>query len=188
MRTFIAVELPTEIQRKMAETIEILKSAQAGVKWVEEKNLHLTLKFLGDVPEQKIGSLASVVDQAVKDVGPFPATIEGTGAFPDERKPRVVWIGTGEGSQEFIKLANSLEENLVPQGFGKAEEREFTPHITIGRVKVRKGFPALTQKLKEAKGSKFGRVQVDHLTIMKSTLTPKGPIYEAIKKINLKEG
>ncbi len=184
MRTFISVELTDEIRGKIAETIEKLRLTNTPVKWVEEKNLHITMKFLGEVKESEVEKLIAIVEDNVKGISFFNVKYEGMGTFPASTSPRVVWIGTSKGGEELKIIADSLEASLSKAGF-KSEEREFTPHITIGRVKERKNIPELLKAIEKVKNSKFGEMLVDHISIMKSTLTPKGPIYEVVKKIKL---
>ncbi len=184
MRTFIAVELPEEVKSKINKVIETLKPISSGVKWVEEKNLHITMKFLGEIKESEVERLIAIVEDNVKETSFFNAKYEGMGTFPTSTSPRVVWVGTRAGGEELKGIADSFESSLSKAGF-RSEEREFTPHITIGRVKERKNMPELVKAIEKLKNEKFGEVIVDQISIMKSTLTPKGPIYEVVKKIKL---
>lgn len=186
MRTFIAIELSEEIKKSVGELMERLKTTNARVKWVEPKNLHITLKFLGEVPEREIENLTLLTTDALKGKSSFRSKFEGTGTFPEGKNPRVVWIGTTEGAEEQKDLALSVERSLCTAGYRK-EEREFKAHITIGRVKEKKNLDALLKVLDEVKDQKFGDIIVDHINIMKSTLNPKGPIYEVLKRIPLKQ-
>lgn len=192
MRTFISVELPDEVKKNIAELINELKDAGTGVKWVDPKILHMTLKFLGWVEDRNLDNLIELTAKAVSGKGSFKARFEGLGTFPEGKTPRVVWVGTAEGGDELCKLAKDLEETLSKAGFRK-EEREFKSHITIGRVKEKKvprqardnGVDKLKEKIRKIKDAKFGEAVVDRIHIMKSTLTPKGPIYEIFKEVKL---
>jgi len=189
MRLFIAVELPDEVRKNITELINELKEVGSAVKWVEEKNLHITLKFLGWVEDRKVDNVVELATKAAGGTGSFKAKFEGTGTFPSGKNPRVVWVGMGEGGEKLKKLADSLEEALSNAGY-RSEEREFSSHATIGRVKVPrqardKGVDKLKEKMESIKDPKFGEAIVDHIDIMKSTLTPKGPVYEIIKEVKL---
>lgn len=184
MRLFIAVELPDEVRKNITELINELKEVGSAVKWVEEKNLHITLKFLGWVEDRKVDNVVELATKAAGGTGSFKAKFEGTGTFPSGKNPRVVWVGMGEGGEKLKKLADSLEEALSDAGY-RSEEREFSSHATIGRVKEIKGVDKLKEKMESIKDPKFGEAIVDHIDIMKSTLTPKGPIYEKIKEVKL---
>lgn len=182
MRTFISVELPDEVKKNITELVNELKTTEASVKWVEAENLHITLKFLGWVEDRKVDNLIDLTTKAVAGAGSFKAKFEGLGTFPEGKRPRVIWVGTAEGRDKLCNLAKALEETLSKAGF-LSEEKEFKPHITIGRVKEKKGVDKLKEKIKGIKDAKFGEALVDRIYIMKSTLTPKGPIYEKIKSI-----
>ena len=185
MRTFIAVELPDEVRKNIALLINELKEVGGtAVKWVEEKNLHITLKFLGWVEDRKVDNLIELVTGAAAGTESFKAKFEGTGTFPPGKSPRVIWIGTSEGGDKLKKLADSLEENLSKAGY-RSEEREFSSHITIGRVKDNKGVDKLVEKMGKIKDPKFGEAVIGSVNIMKSTTTPKGPVYEKIKEVKL---
>ncbi len=184
MRTFISVELPDEVKKNIAELINELKDAGAGVKWVEPKNLHITLKFLGWVEEKNLDNLIELATQAVAGQGSFKARFEGLGTFPEGKTPRVVWVGTVEGGEKLCELAKNLEETLSKAGF-RSEEREFKSHITIGRVREKKGVDNLKTQISKIKNQKFGEMIIDKIHIMKSTLTPKGPVYEIYKEVTL---
>ena len=184
MRVFIAVELPDKVKKNMVELVNELKEVGSGVKWVEEKNLHITLKFLGWVEDRKADDVIGLATKAAAGTGSFKAKFEGLGTFPPGKSPRVVWAGVGEGAEKIKKLADSLEETLSNAAY-RSEEREFSSHVTIGRVKDKKGVDKLKEKMESFKDPKFGEAIVDHINIMKSTLTPKGPIYETVKEVKL---
>jgi len=186
MRTFIAIELSEEIRKKIWAMIEELKGVSAPVKWVEQDNLHITLKFLGEVPDKEIDNLISLSTDAAEGVKPFAAEFAGVGTFPGGHHPRVIWVDTVKGREEQGDIASSLEEKLSNAGF-RSEEREFKPHITVGRVREDKGLAKLLSKLEGLRGTNFGEMKIDHVNIMKSRLSPKGPTYEIIKSIRLEQ-
>ena len=185
MRTFISIELKGGIKKKIGRAIKELKDAGANVKWVEPGNLHVTLKFLGEVPDKDIENLIALVSAAVKSSLSFKAEFMGTGSFPAGRHPRVIWIGTTKGGEEQSALASKLEDGLCSAGFER-EARKFKSHITIGRVRESGNLARVLKKLNELKCEPFGGMIVDHINIMKSKLSPKGPTYEIVKSLPLK--
>ncbi|MDI6731093.1 MAG: RNA 2',3'-cyclic phosphodiesterase [Candidatus Margulisbacteria bacterium] len=184
MRVFISIELNNTIKKKIGCLMDQLKKEPAPVKWVKVENLHITLKFLGWVDDQKIDSLVHIVADAVSGARRFKAKFENLEFFPNEKRPRGIWIGITEGTDQLNSLAGRLEEKLLNAG-DKSETREFNPHITIGRVKENSGLEKLKQKITKLHALKFGKLLIEKISIMKSTLTPKGPVYERIKAIGL---
>jgi len=198
MRLFIAVEIPDEIKKNILELINELKKVEASIKWVEEKYLHITLKFLGSVEDKDLEKLVSMVSKTVNIFGSFKVNFSGMGTFPEGKAPRVVWVGTTEGAETLVKLADGLENSLSPAGF-RSEQREFKPHLTIGRIKAvpahayrqaggrqeKKGVDELKARMASIKNPEFGEAMIDRIFIMKSTLTAKGPIYEKIREVKL---
>ncbi len=169
-----------DLQRAIARA---WPQADARVKWVEPANLHFTLKFLGEVPEEH---LLSVVE-AVREVAafrPFELSIEGLGAFPDLRAPRVLWVGVQEGARELAALARHVEEALSRARFPR-EERPFEPHLTIGRVRTEGRERGLWQALERLRAAKIGRQRVEWVVVMESRLSPQGPTYIARAEVRL---
>jgi 2'-5' RNA ligase len=188
MRTFIAIELPQGIKDSLARTQNQLKAAGADVKWVEPANIHLTLKFLGEIDEKKLEKINSILEEAAQDKNSFSARIFSLGAFPGINSPRVIWVGIDQGDKEIREIAKALEDEIAKIGIPK-EDRPFSSHITIGRTRSPKNREKLVQELNQL-ANNFGRENlefaVEKIVLFKSTLTPKGPIYEALKDANLK--
>jgi 2'-5' RNA ligase len=184
MRAFISVELTDEIKKNITELVNGLKDNADGIKWVEPKNLHITLKFLGWVEDRNLDNLIELTAKAVANTGSFRAKFEELGTFPEGKTPRVIWVGTAEGGDALCKLAKSLETTLSQAGF-KSEAREPRPHITIGRVKERKGAGRVKEKIDGMQNARFGEMIVDRVCIMKSTLKRSGPVYEIFKEVKL---
>jgi len=184
MRLFIAVEISDKIKKKIVELINELETVDGSVKWVARENLHITLKFLGWVEEKDLDKLIEMTSKAVENFHPFNVNYAGLGTFPEGKAPRVVWVGMGEGAEEMGKLAEALEDKLSRAGF-RSEPRGFKPHLTVGRIKEKKGVDNLKTNLAAIKEPKFGETEVESLFIMKSTLTSKGSIYEKIKEVKL---
>ncbi len=183
-RIFIAVGLPDAIKEKIGGLIEQFKASGAAVRWVEPKNLHVTLKFLGWVEEERVSQVVELTEKAVRGKKAFCADLQGIGTFPAGRDPRIIWVGITEGGDNLKALAEELEKLFAQAGYG-SEEREFSSHVTIGRIKERKGADKLREKMAAFNEVKLGDAPVASLQIMKSTLTPDGPRYEIIKEVEL---
>ncbi len=179
-RAFIAVEVPftEELKNLWGE----VKASGARVKMVEPENVHITLKFLGNIPENLVPEILKAITKSCSGISPFKVSLTGCGAFPTPNRPRVVWVGVSEGEEELKRIAYSLEKELSKLGFEK-EKREFVPHLTIARVKGSIG--KLPEVIRRNANKKFGEFEVKEVRLMKSTLTPTGPIYEVIGSVKL---
>lgn len=188
MRAFIAIELPIEIKEALKKLQEELKKSGADVKWVAPENIHLTLKFLGEIDQKKSAEVIGIIREAAEDNGPFLIGFDSVGVFPKINFPRVIWVGIAQGDEETKKIAAELEEKLAAIGIAK-EKRPFSSHITIGRVRSLKNKDGLITKLDNLAGyfkdTKY-QFKAAQITLFKSTLTPKGPLYEIQKQASLK--
>lgn len=184
MRLFISIEVPEGIKKKVGVLVEKFRKCLTPIKWVENKNLHVTLKFIGWVEDDKVEKLKSCVTESVKGVGPFEMSLAGIGMFPDKKHPRVIWVGSTKGTEKAKKLADKIERSVAGSGF-REEEREFTSHLTIGRIKEKIDTEELSKCVSKAEKSEFGSFMVDHVSLMKSTLRRSGPIYEELEQIKL---
>jgi 2'-5' RNA ligase len=188
MRAFIAIELPQEIRSTLTSLQNELKKSGADVKWVETGNIHLTLKFLGDRDDKKIEKIAEVLQETAQNNHPFPASIGTLGAFPSIKSPRVIWVGVNLGQDQICRIAEDLETKIAQLGIPK-EDRAFSAHITIGRTRSALNLGILSQALdkeREFFGGKVLEFKISKLTLFKSTLTPKGSIYEVQDEANFK--
>ncbi len=176
MRSFIAIHLSDEVRKEILKLQDDLKKKYMGVKWVEPQNIHLTLKFLGEI--DNVEKVSVCIKRAVKGETTFEINCKDVGAFPDIRRVRVIWVGVGLGRDRVINLMKKLENELAKIGIPK-EEGEKIPHITLGRVK--KGRVSLPELKFETQPFK-----VKEIYLMKSTLTSSGPIYSVIEKYVLK--
>ena len=181
MRTFIAVELPETVKSAIGNYIDSLCGLIDNVKWVAPANLHLTIKFLGEVKESDIKGISDCVSKTASESSPFVMGLSHIGFFPSRRNPRVIWLGADGGEECLIDLFHDLENHLDELGFDR-ESRTFSPHLTIGRVK-RHERTTVPDDLPE-----FGPVtfDVDSVALIKSTLTPQGPIYSKLFQGGLK--
>lgn len=185
MRTFIAIELPERIKKKIEEVQAPLRKTDTFVSWVKPTNIHVTLKFLGEVPEEKINEVFSATGKALEGAKKFTMSLKGMGAFPDFRRPRVIWIGAGSGEKELSYLANRIEEEMEKIGFPK-EDRKFSAHFTIGRVKSPKNIEKLMELVKLS-DFQTEEIEVNEVVVMKSQLHPAGAIYTPLKKMQLSD-
>jgi len=185
MRTFIAVGISSEVREKIAQIQVELREGDPDVKWVEPKNLHVTLKFLGEVGEEKLSGVIEKTKLAASGVSHFRVHLSDLGSFPNFRSPRVVWVGINEGKAELKDLSERIEENLSHLGFAK-EKREFSSHLTIGRVRSPRGRGKLVKRIEDGQRCDVGEFFVDKVLVMESQLSSRGPTYRIIEEINLK--
>ena len=185
MRAFIAIELTQEIKDVLGRLQAKLKTVGADVKWVEPKNIHLTLKFLGEIDEQTQNLITDKLEEISNAQKEFVISISSCGAFPNTNSPRVIWAGIEQGDQEIRTIANSIETQLESMGIPK-ETREFSSHITLGRARSSQNRQELAKTLSQLilKPLK-GQFPASKITLFKSTLTPHGPIYEVLKEFPL---
>lgn len=181
IRTFIAIDFPQEIKKELAVLIQEFQKTGVKATWSKVENLHLTLKFLGETPLDQLEKVKEALNSVAGRLQPFQASLRGMGGFPNNRRPRVVWVGVAAGEKEMVALAGQVEAALEPLGYEK-EEREFTPHLTLGRIKFPKANRALEEKFSEGEERSFGEWQVEEIELVKSTLHPAGPIYEVIHR------
>jgi len=185
MRTFIAVTISSEVREKIRQIQAEFKKGDPDVKWVEPENLHLTLKFLGEVGEEKLSAVIEKTKLGLSGIFNFKVHLSGLGSFPNLRSPRVVWVSVSQGKDELKKLSERIEENLSHLGFPK-EKREFSAHLTIGRVRSPRKREKLVRKIEELENSDVGEFSVDKVLVMESQLSPKGPTYRIIEEVDLK--
>ena len=183
LRCFISIELPEELKKNIYGYIEKLKAAGADVKWIPPENLHLTLKFLGDTTEELLKSINERLIPLSKSYDKFSLQISGAGAFPNIKYPRIIWLGVRD-SEEIIKLQHDIDESMAGLGFEK-DDKQFTPHLTIGRVISLRNKDALIKELATLKDMGFGKIGVDNITMMKSELKPGGAEYFKLSEISI---
>ena len=180
IRAFIAVELPDDVKDTVALIIKRLRPAQYRyVKWVAPSGTHLTIKFLGNTPTDQLPQITGIMKTAAKKVPPIELRLGGLGMFPNEQRPRVLWVALEGNTEPLATMQREIEKALEPLGFAP-ENRAFTPHLTLGRVRDN----ASSDDRKEIGGVvKAKKIDYDaafilkELSLMKSTLTPTGAIY-----------
>ena len=186
LRTFVAIETGQEVHGPAEKLITKLSRSPAQVKWVAPDKLHLTLKFLGDVPPTEINAVCNAVQRAVAGKKPFQINCHGAGAFPDSKRPRTIWIGVREPSEAIQALQNSVDEELQKLGF-PTERRRFQPHITLGRVRGGgSGIQDLGRLIDQHTEFDAGQFLVEEVVVFASDLGPQGPVYTPLSRAKLK--
>ncbi len=185
MRCFIAIGISDEIKGKIRILIDKMRHLSKGVRWVPIENIHLTLKFLGEVNEGLIPDIKNRLILLKNKYNPFKIDIKGTGAFPNPKHPNVLWIGV-EPSEQLKRLYLDIEEAMYECGFEK-EDREFSPHLTIGRIKDRKGIDLVIKELYTIKDIFFGSIDIREFLLMRSILKPTGAEYSEIARFKLEK-
>lgn len=184
LRTFIAIELDKKIKDYLRQIQNEIKKSDADVRWVNPDNIHLTLKFLGDTPVEKIDKIIQIMTREVRGLNPLSFTLTSLGCFPDTSKPRVIWMGITDPENQITVLASSLAQALKQIGF-KNEKLSFSPHITLGRVKSLKNAKLLSNYIKNygLSHQECFKQTLNHIALIKSTLTQQGPHYEILRKL-----
>ena len=190
IRAFIAIDLSPEIQRKLEEVSKNYKShlAKAPVRWVPVTNIHLTLKFLGDVSLSNIKILTAMIQSAVSIHHQFEISVGGAGAFPNAHQPRVLWIGI-QAPQELIAVQNGIEVATTRLGYSR-EERAFSPHLTLGRVSrnaTSQDRKTISHTLEKTRIGFLGATTVEQVHLYRSHLTPEGAEYKRLFTTTLLE-
>jgi RNA 2',3'-cyclic 3'-phosphodiesterase len=188
IRTFIAVDLDKAIRDRVVAMQDTLARTGTEVKWVEPENLHVSLLFLGEVDDREIPAVCRVVGECCRVQAPFLMSVETVGCFPNARRPRVLWVGIGEGTQELCAVHDALEPPLLDLGCYRREERKYTPHITLGRVKSDRPTEKLTSALAKHAGWKGGEVAVSEVLVLSSKLSSQGPEYAVLSRAKLGGG
>jgi 2'-5' RNA ligase len=186
LRTFIAIELGESIRDRCLALQDSLARADDEVKWVGEGNLHLTLLFLGEVEDRELPALCKAVADCCAERDAFRLAVESVGCFPNARRPRVVWVGVGEGSAEVCALHDALEPPLLELGCYRREDRPYTPHITLGRVKGDRPDNTLAAALAKQARWRGGVTDVREVRVLSSELRPEGPLYTVLSRAKLR--
>lgn len=184
VRSFIAIELPEDLKHGIFAATEKLRALNSDVKWVSLENLHLTVKFLGDTAEEMLENISKRLLSISERHAPFLLNFIGAGSFPDMRKPRVIWIGISE-SREFMNLHNDIENAMTEFGFQK-DNRRFSLHLTIGRVRSLKNVSTVMKEFSTLEQMDFGKIEVKNIALMKSDLRPNGSVYTSLQEISFR--
>jgi 2'-5' RNA ligase len=172
MRLFVAVLLPDAVRRALAAAVDRLRPLAPGVAWVASENLHVTLKFLGEVDDGRVTQVREALARAVPAGAPFDVRVRAMGAFPGAARARVLWAGIADAGP-LAALADRVDTALGTAGFPR-DERPFAAHVTLGRVREPRRDAALAAALAEAATVDFGLVRVDQVVLVRSQLSPRG--------------
>ena len=184
IRSFIAVDTAPEVKTAIVDVEERLRATNAEVRWESIEKFHITLKFLGNVGEAKLHSLENRLEEVLSPFPAFNMTYQGVGCFPNQHHPRIIWIGAENDDGTLRRIQESIEG--VAESFGfQREERQFHPHITIGRVKGSKNLKALVTELGNATFTPHSSL-IREVLLMKSDLKPSGSVYTVLRTIHLK--
>ena len=188
-RAFVAVALDDDVRQEMAGLTELLRRTQADVKWVAPENLHMTLKFLGEVsPEtEEAVSVALIRSLGTPRAAAFAFTLGGLGAYPSLSRPRVIWVGVQEGQERLASIASQVDQALTQAGF-PTEARPFSPHLTLGRCRSATNLNELKRAMEKMHDYEGPRVSVRRVVLYSSVLRPTGPVYEPLSTFELQVG
>lgn len=183
IRTFIAFDTPAPIREAMTALQTDLRESGADVRWESPDKFHATIKFLGAVDPSVLPAVMAETRSVCGKYRPIGVSYRGLGAFPNERRPRVFWIGVVNDDGSLSSLKSALDTALIPYGF-PVEERAFTPHITLGRVRTARGLKYLTPKLEKLTFEPRAGT-ISEVLVMKSVLRPQGAEYTVLTSIHL---
>jgi len=188
IRTFIAIELDEAVVVALGELQSRLRREVrlSQVRWVRPEGIHLTLKFLGDVPADRVGQVGDALRRACDGFGPLSLTLADLGCFPNLRRPRVVWVGVQGDVDALGRLQASVEKHVAPLGF-PTEKRRFSPHLTLGRVKraTRSEAQQLGQQIEKMDVGTVGTMTAQAVRLMRSDLKPTGAEYTCLVEVPL---
>jgi 2'-5' RNA ligase len=188
LRLFVALDPPDAVRRRLGaiagEMRRLAGRAAGEVKWVAPENVHLTLQFLGAVPEERVADVERAVAAAAAASRPLRLEVRGAGGFPSARRPRVLWAGVGGDVEALSALVAGLGRLLAPLGY-PPEERSFSPHLTLGRARDARGAPGLGGALAHASADEGVPWLADALTLFQSRLSPSGPRYHVLARAPL---
>jgi 2'-5' RNA ligase len=190
-RLFIALDPPDAVRRRLSAVAAELRRAAGraaeDVRWVAPENVHLTLQFLGAVPEERVAAVEAALREAATEARPLALEVKGAGGFPNARRPRVVWAGLAGDVAPLAALAAAVGRRLAPLGF-PPEERPFAAHLTLGRARDGRGAPGLAGALASAALIDAAPWRATELVLFESHLSPRGPRYEAVARFGFGAG
>jgi 2'-5' RNA ligase len=181
MRAFLGVSIPGELKRKILEIQK--KFSNFDIKFVEPENLHFNLKFFREINDEQAEKLKKILEEITKKYEPFEIEIRGLGVFPNKNYIRVVWVGVKEGFNEITSLAESMQNSIESIGFPR--EEKFVPHLTLGRVRTARNKEELKNLIEELENVEIGKMKVDTIRLLRSKLSPNGPVYDEVFDVKL---
>ncbi len=180
-RLFLALELPAQVRAALAQAVGPMRRRVDGVKWVAQENLHVTLKFLGDTPEEQIAPIGQRIAGAANEVPPLALAVGALGAFPSLRKPRILWASVSGDLEPLVRLARRIDSDLEPLGF-VPEDRPFSPHVTLGRMRTGQKGPSLEELASRCDSGAPMPFSVSCVTLFWSQLARTGPTYTVLER------
>ncbi|MDD1751116.1 MAG: RNA 2',3'-cyclic phosphodiesterase [Methanothrix sp.] len=184
MRLFIAIEIPGEIKQEMADVQRRLRDIGVDAGWTRPEGIHLTLKFLGETPESKVPDILDALTRALGGTGGFRLEVERVGTFPNAKNARVVWVGVSGDIERLMNLQTAVEDAMAGLGLER-DDRPFTPHLTLGRIKYLRSKEKWLNILEEIKNIKLAGFDVKAVALMKSELKRTGAVYTEIGRVEL---
>jgi len=184
IRAFIAAELPEAAVSYIADIQEKLRSYRFKLRWVDPGNIHLTLKFLGDISQNETGRIGDIISDSAKSYRPMQFSIKGLGVFPGVKKARVIWSALKGDTDVLAQLQNTLEEKIAASGFPR-DKRPFKGHLTLARAKIPIPAEKVIHAMQEISGLESEAFQIDTVTLFRSDLRPSGAVYTELKRVVL---
>jgi len=186
MRLFVAINFPEKVKKRIGLLIKELRKFPSDAKWVDDTNLHLTVQFLGNVPEAQIPAVVEALNCSVAGINPFGLELGGVGVFQSIERPRVFWMGVSGETAVLSRLHRQVQEGFSRLGF-EPERRRFSPHLTLARLRSPVGFSALLERAEKIVGGygKFDSVNVTSIELMLSELSSQGPKYFVLSRAPL---
>ena len=182
MRAFLGISISDDLKHKILDVQR--NFSNFDIKFVESENLHFNLKFFREINDESTEKLKQILEEIIKKYEPFEIEIKGLGVFPNKNYIRVVWVGVKEGYNTLTSLAEDIQNSIDKLGFPR--EEKFVPHLTLGRVRTARNKSELASIVEELKDLEIGRMKVDNVVLFESMLSPNGPKYEEIFRVNLK--
>ena len=184
-RTFIGIDIGDAIRTNTTALIKDLSKTGAAVKWVAPESMHVTLLFLGEVDDRELHAVCKAVKEVAGGEPPFPLRVSGLGAFPTARRPKILWAGIVEGVEPLQRLNAALEERMLELGCYRKEERGYSPHLTLGRVKADADSFTMAAEIPKRLAWEGGRFAVEEVLVFSSELDRDGPVYSVIGRAAL---
>jgi RNA 2',3'-cyclic 3'-phosphodiesterase len=184
LRAFVAVEMPGPVRKALEEVQSSLQQLKIRARWIRPENIHLTLKFLGNIPAGHVPSIGDVLRVVAQGHGSFSLSVAGVGVFPDIRRPKVIWVGLTGRPDALTPLQQDLDGRLAALGFPRTE-KPFRGHLTIGRFRAEGPPGPVADAVKRFAAATFGTFVVEEIVLLKSDLRPEGPLYTPLAREKL---
>lgn len=185
MRSFLAFPISGALKERLKYILDRLHATGADVKWVEPQNIHLTIKFLGELEENRMESIISLLEERCREFVPITSYLSEVGAFPDLQHPRIVWAALDDSKKEIGGIVEVLRGEMIKLGIAK-DEHPFKSHLTLGRVRSSANLKNLIQAMHQITFEGKIEQTFDKIVLYKSTLTPQGPIYDVLREYGLR--